>query len=478
MSFNSIQYIALLAFVVAAFWGMRRIPNPAGRRLRIGLLLGASYLFYGAWDWRFLGLLLISTVVDYTVARNIGATEDARRRKRLLIVSLSVNLGILGFFKYFGFFVDSFAALAETMGFPVDIPVLSIVLPVGISFYTFQTMAYTIDVYWRRLEPTRDFLAFATYVAFFPQLVAGPIERAGRLLPQLENPAQRIRKDDVASGIGLILLGLFKKVAIADALAPFVETIFSTPGEYSWLATVGGVYAFALQIYADFSGYSDIARGSARLVGVELVRNFEQPYLSRNITEFWRTWHISLSQWLRDYLYIPLGGNRKGPRRTLINLFVTMLLGGLWHGAAWTFVFWGALHGTYLAVHRMWRHRTDSAELRLPTTSEWPAVFATFNLVCFGWVFFRANGFGNAVDVLASVFTFSTGGETSAASGVFLLVAAAVAMFLIDIEQRRTGHHVPHLQRPLLRGVITGFAVVGILLFAGQPSVPFLYFQF
>ncbi len=469
MSFNSVQYVALLAVVVGLFWWWRAYRLP-----RITLLLAASYLFYGAWDWRFTGLLMLSTVVDYTVGRRLEVTDDARRRKRLLIISMAVNLGILGFFKYFGFFVDSFANLMDNLGLGVTPPVLQIVLPVGISFYTFQTMAYTIDVYHRRISATHDFLAFATYVAFFPQLVAGPIERAERLLPQLENPADRLTADDIRTGLALILLGLFKKVAIADALAPYVEQAFSSPDELGWIAVLGGVYAFAFQIYADFSGYSDIARGSARLLGVRLVRNFEQPYLSRNITEFWRTWHISLSEWLRDYLYIPLGGNRRGPRRTTINLFATMLLGGLWHGAAWTFVFWGALHGTYLAVHRTWRGSV--ATDRLPRIGEVWKVVATFNLVCLAWVFFRADGFGNALDVLARIASLADGAFVT--DGLVLLIIGAVAMTLIDIEQRRTGHHVPHLERPAVRGSLVGVAVVAILLFAGQPAVPFLYFQF
>ena len=311
MVFNSVQYFVLLAGVCALYWGLRE-----RLRARILVVLAASYLFYGAWDWRFTSLLALSSVVDYTVALGIVATDDVRRRRRLLLVSLVVNLGVLGFFEYFGFFVESAATLLETVGLRANLPVLRVVLPVGISFYTFQTMAYTIDVYQRRVHAIRDFPVFATYVAFFPQLVAGPIERAGRLLPQLHDLPRQLAPTDVTTGLALIGLGLFKKVVIADALAPVVDEVYASPNAAGWAAALIATYAFALQIYADFSGYSDIARGSARLLGIRLVRNFEQPYLSRNITEFWRTWHISLSQWLRDYLYIPLGGNRRGPRRT------------------------------------------------------------------------------------------------------------------------------------------------------------------
>ena len=302
MAFNSVQYALLLLVVVVVY---RRLS----RRGQNVLLLLASYLFYGFWDWRFLGLLWISTVTDYLVGRRMGNEDSAERRKQLLWVSMAVNLGILGFFKYFGFFTQSFAELAESVGWQVDAPTLSIVLPVGISFYTFQTMSYTIDVYRREMEPTDDWLSFAVFVAYFPQLVAGPIERARRLLPQFEKERAPVGREQLASGLTLILIGLFKKVVIADALAPAVQTAFENAGTAGWLELMVGIYAFSLQIYGDFSGYSSIARGSSRLLGIELMVNFNQPYLSRNITAFWRTWHISLSTWLRDYLYIPLGGN-------------------------------------------------------------------------------------------------------------------------------------------------------------------------
>ena len=306
MLFNSLQFAAFFLAFLAVYHQLRG-------RSRAALLLVGSYVFYGLWDWRFLGLLALSTVVDFTIGWRLDRTDNARRRSGLLAVSMTVNLGLLGVFKYANFFVDSFAALLDDIGLEPNEPFLSIVLPVGISFYTFQTMSYTIDIYRRRLEPVRDLLVFATFVAYFPQLVAGPIERARVLLPQLVDDDRRVGPDRVVSGLSLILLGLFKKVVLADGVAGIADRAFDDPGSQSWVAAAAGVLAFAIQIYGDFSGYTDVARGVSRLLGIELTLNFTQPYLSRNITEFWRRWHISLSNWLRDYLYIPLGGKPRRP---------------------------------------------------------------------------------------------------------------------------------------------------------------------
>lgn len=479
MAFNSVEYFALLLTVLLLYWALRRLPEPYGTRSRIGLLLFTSYLFYAAWDWRFLSLLWLSTIVDFTVARQLQATEDARRRRIFLLVSLTANLGMLAVFKYADFFIDSFARLLTSAGMDPHVQVLNLLLPVGISFYTFQTMAYTIDVYMRRTDASDDLLVFATYVAFFPQLVAGPIERPGRLVPQLAHPPTSVSQEDVTSGVGLILLGLFKKVVLADAVAPFVQAVFSDPDSHSSVAVLVGVYAFAIQIYGDFSGYSDIARGSARLLGIRLVRNFEQPYLSRNIVEFWRTWHMSLSEWLRDYLYIPLGGNRRGVRRTTINLFLTMLLGGLWHGPAWTFVIWGALHGTYLILHRVVVSTSNASRpsLVMPGVRDWWRILLTFHAVCLGWILFRAENLTAAVSIIRRIASFDLRGVDDDPALVVVLAAAAM-MVAIDLAQRSTGQHVPFLGRPLLRGALAGVALTGILLYAGQAAVPFLYFQF
>jgi alginate O-acetyltransferase complex protein AlgI len=324
------------------------------------LLLAASYVFYGWWDYRFVLLMLVSTVFDYFAGLLIAASAEHKIRRRWLIFSMVGNLGLLCFFKYFNFFIASAQALLHTLGFQSDPWVLSIILPIGISFYTFQSMSYTIDVYRNEIKPTRRFLDFALAVSFFPHLVAGPIMRASMLLPQIERP-RRMTWDGWCRGWVLIVIGLFKKVCIADVVSGSADMVFAHPEQCSWPVLLFGLYCFALQIYADFSGYTDIARGVARLIDFELPENFNQPYFAANITDFWRRWHISLSTWLRDYLYIPLGGNRHGTWKTYRNLFLTMLLGGLWHGASWTFVVWGGLHGVYLAVHKL---MLDTARVR------------------------------------------------------------------------------------------------------------------
>ena len=470
MVFNSFQYVAFLPVVLGLYWLLRH-------RQQNALLLGASYLFYGAWDYRFLGLMLISTLTDFTVGRLLDATHDDRRRKRIFLVSLFVNLGILGFFKYFNFFADSFASLLRSVGLEAHAPTLRILLPIGISFYTFHGISYTFDVYRRHITPTRNLLDFAVFIAFFPQLVAGPIGRAHIQLPQFERPRTRPSTEQWHSGLFLIFLGLFKKVAIADALAPFVDRAFSSADTASWSALLAGVYAFALQIYGDFSGYSDIARGSSRLFGIELIRNFEQPYLSRNITQFWRTWHISLSTWLRDYLYVPLGGNRGGRFATYINLMLTMLLGGLWHGAKWTFVVWGGLHGLFLAVHRRFGRR-DAVEPA--ATFRWHDVLpalGTFHLVCLAWVFFRADSFRQAFDVLAGIVTLR--GSFAWTDAITILIVGGVTMFAIDLVQRNRHSETAILEwSPPARGLVYATFVVLIVMFSGGTPVPFIYFQF
>ena len=471
MTFNSLQYAVFLPCVFAVYWALRR-------RAQNVLLLCASYVFYGAWNWRFLGLLVFSSVVDFAIGRALGHVDGERRRRALLVTSLVVNLGVLGFFKYFDFFVDSAAELLSSIGLGTTTPALEILLPVGISFYTFQSLSYTIDIYRRRLEPVGSVLDFCTFVAYFPQLVAGPIERAAHLLPAIQRTRQRPDWYQLRSGCLLILLGLFKKVAIADALAATVSTAFHDGelGTGHWLTLLVGAYAFALQIYCDFSGYSDIARGSSRLLGIELMRNFEQPYLSRSMTEFWRRWHISLSAWLRDYLYIPLGGNRRGSRRTSINLMLTMLLGGLWHGAAWTFVAWGALHGSYLALDR-WTGRASPDVDRPLRVADVTRVMWTFHLVCLAWVFFRAETIGGAFAYLGRLAAFDTG-ELSLGS-IVLVVAGGLAVLALDLSQRNSGHHDAVLRWPeWRRGLVYGALIGAIVLFSGGSPVPFIYFQF
>jgi D-alanyl-lipoteichoic acid acyltransferase DltB (MBOAT superfamily) len=467
--FNSLQYVAFLSLVLIIYWQLRH------RHQNILLIIG-SYLFYAAWDWRFLGLLVISTVTDYLVGISLMARREPRARKALLGVSLVVNLGILGFFKYYDFFADSAAQLLGQLGLSANPAVLGIILPVGISFYTFQTMSYTIDIYRGNLVATRDPLAFAVYVAYFPQLVAGPIERAKRLLPQIVSQRSWSFRS-FQRGLALITVGLFKKVVIADGVAGFVDTIFSDPAGQSSLSLLLGVYAFALQIYGDFSGYTDIARGSSALLGIELMENFRQPYLSRSITEFWRRWHISLSDWLRDYLYIPLGGNRGTRLSTYRNILITMLLGGLWHGASWTFVTWGGLHGLALSIHRLTgRIRKDDTERAL-AWKDLPAVVFTFHLVGFLWVFFRAESLQSAWEYLSGLFSVRGAGAIDLSALVLVVAFSLIALF-IDLAQRRAKDLTLADAGWVPAGLSYGLMMVGIVIFSGGPFVPFIYFQF
>ncbi len=476
MFFNSFVFLLFLAVVLPVYYGLR------GQRGRAVWLLAASYVFYGYWDWRFCSLLLLSTVVDFMVGQALHASGDPRRRKQLLLISVAVNLGVLGFFKYFNFFADSVAATAASLGLPVSELHLGIVLPVGISFYTFQTMSYTIDIYRGRLAPTRSFIDFALFVAFFPQLVAGPIERARNLLPQIAQLG-RPRAEHVREGLVLLVLGYLKKVLIGDNAGRIVDQIFGQPELYRSPELLAALVLFSIQIYADFSGYSSIARGLAKLLGLQLMKNFEQPYLSANITEFWRRWHISLSSWLRDYLYISLGGNRRGRGRTYVNLMLTMLLGGLWHGAAWTFVVWGGLHGLYLAVHKRMlgdRKPADRFVWRGPASlARWGlSVLATNLLVLLTWLFFRAADFDQAWHFLDSFVHW----ESSELAGRFLsLTAAFVALtMLLDALEYATGSHVwPLRLRPAVAaGLCTAIMIVVLVSMATTEPLPFVYFQF
>lgn len=442
------------------------------------MLLVASYLFYGWWDYRFLSLLAVSTTIDFVVGLRLEAENDEKRRKAFLLISVAANLAILGFFKYFNFFVDSAAGVMRSMGLNPDVPTLRIILPVGISFYTFQSMSYGFDVYRRRIPATRNFFDFALYVAYFPQLVAGPIERAQKLMPQIVRPRVKPNQGQVMSALVLILIGLFKKVAIADVMAPIVEAAFNAPEGSSSLTLLIGLYAFALQIYGDFSGYTDIGRGASRLMGIELMENFNQPYLSRNITSFWRTWHISLSNWLYDYLYIPLGGNRKGRFNTYRNLLLVMLLGGLWHGAAWTFVVWGALHGIYLSVHRaLGKYVPRGYQGRFSFRRDIVPVFVTFHLVALAWVFFRADSLSIAFDYLGGLVSLS-GGFTNR-DHILLFAGAALCIAFIDIAQRNAGEHEVTLRwHPAWQGAVYGMLLLALVIFSGGALTPFIYFQF
>ncbi len=469
MNFNSFQYALFLPAVFVVYWRLRH-------RGQLLLLLAASYFFYAQWDWRFLGLMMISTVTDYVVGRLLHATEDERRRRRLFGVSLLVNLGILGFFKYFNFFVDSAVRMLERRGLEATGPTLRILLPVGISFYTFHGISYTVDVYRRHIEPADNLLTFAVFVAYFPQLVAGPIGRAQLQLPQFSEERSYPDAEKRLSALLLIALGLFKKVVIADAVAPIVAGAFSKPNSAGALHLLLGAYAFAIQIYGDFSGYTDIARGSSRLLGIELIENFRQPYLSRNITEFWRNWHISLSTWLRDYLYIPLGGNRRGRLLTYRNLMLTMLLGGLWHGAAFTFVVWGGLHGAFLVGHRLMAERRRHEEREsINWREDALRIVATFHLVCLAWIVFRADSLTEAWSYVTGILTLRPGPLPASALAV---LGPMLLVFLIDVAQRAHRDDVWfRTWQPVPQGVVLGMFALGIIVFSGD-VVPFIYFQF
>ena len=468
MIFNSLQYFGFLLAFVLLYWQL-------GSKYRTKLLLAGSYYFYGSWDYRFLSLLILSTLTDFTVGILLEQSNDLTQRRRLVALSLILNLGVLAAFKYFGFFIESAGSLLAEVGLNPNDALLRFALPVGISFYTFQSMSYSIDVYRGHIAACRNLINFATYVAYFPQLVAGPIERANNLLPQIERTdADPPTSATVISGTTLIGLGLVKKVVIADQLAPLVDEVFTAPERFSPLQVLAGVIAFSIQIYGDFSGYTDIARGSSRLLGIELKRNFRRPYAATSITDFWRRWHISLSDWLRDYLYIPLGGNRASSILTYRNLLLTMLLGGLWHGAGWNFIVWGALHGVALAAHRIWTRADHGAGGARFLGAKRTATFAVVTGI---WIFFRAPDFPAAVAVLAALV--NPGGITVADDLVRVAVFGGLMLLLDKLREDEGPALNLTLQRsPVAVGSFAGALCVVIFIFSGTPAVPFIYFQF
>jgi alginate O-acetyltransferase complex protein AlgI len=471
MLFNSGVFLKFFTGFLLLYWLVRN-----HLRARNILIVAASYLFYGWWDYRFLGLILFSSVLDYLVGLGIARQSDPGRRKLWLTASVMVNLGILGFFKYFDFFVTSFAAALQKMGVPFQTFTLGIILPVGISFYTFQAMSYTIDVYRGTIPPCRNLMNFLAFVSFFPQLVAGPIERASHLLPQFERTLS-ITRPMLEEGIWLMIWGMFKKVVIADNLDALVNMVYQNT-LYSGPLVVLGTIAFGFQIYCDFSGYSDIARGTARILGFDIMVNFNLAYLARNIREFWQRWHISLSTWLRDYLYISLGGNRRGPVRTYANLFVTMLLGGLWHGAAWNFVLWGAWHGTGLIIHRAWSARTgDGPDPGRFVGGRWLGWLLTMVFVFYGWLLFRAQSFDQIVNMTRSLGVFSLPawiGSYGVYLGVFLM-----PLVLMELWQFRAGDLLVAVRLSRrVKAALQGVLLLAIAFFWERTELPFIYFQF
>ncbi len=486
MLFNSLDFAIFLPIVFLLYWF---VFNKSLKQQNI-LLLVASYVFYGWWDWRFLSLILFSTLVDYTIGRMLGKEERPVKRKLLLWTSLLVNLGLLGFFKYYNFFLDNFVALFSFFGHPINPQGLDIVLPVGISFYTFQTLSYTIDVYRKKLAPTKDFVAFATFVSFFPQLVAGPIERATHLLPQFYR-SRKFEYSKAVDGLRQILWGLVKKVIIADNAATFVDHIFAHSSGYSGSTLLLGAVFFAFQIYGDFSGYSDIAIGTSRLFGFDLMQNFAYPYFSRDIAEFWRRWHISLSTWFRDYLYIPLGGSRGNMWQKVRNTFVIFLVSGFWHGANWTFIAWGALNALYfLPLLLLQKNRINTGALAegkfLPNIKEAFQMAITFGLTVLAWVFFRAKNISHAFSYLKGIFSSSLltikGSDFVGSRQMHPFYFMLIILIFLTIEWwGRDGKYA--LEKldvihswPLRYAIYYSLIIMVFLL--GKDAQQFIYFQF
>lgn len=489
MLFNSLDFLVFLPFVFVTYW----FVTDKTLRLQNFFVLIASYIFYSWWDWRFLSLIILSTLVDYSIGRKLGVEDDDRKRKYLLWISVAVNLGILGFFKYFNFFLESFIEAFSFFGYSIQTNTLNIVLPVGVSFYTFQTMSYTIDVYRRKLEPTQDIVAFGAFVSFFPQLVAGPIERATNLLPQFYKKRIFTYKQGV-DGMRLILWGLFKKVVIADNCAEYANLIFNNYDDFNGVMLILGAIFFTFQIYGDFSGYSDIAIGTSKLFGFNLMQNFATPYFSRDIAEFWRRWHISLSTWFRDYLYIPLGGSRGSKWHQVRNVFIIFIVSGFWHGANWTFIIWGGLNAIYflpLLLLKMNRTHVTSvvAERReLPTIKEFFQILFTFIQTVFAWVLFRSKSVDDGVNYLLGMFNFANINEQKyyfTQLQVFnLFVLIGLLIIFIYSEWITRGYSNPfeslnHLKNKTLERIIYLLFVLSILVFGVFfERSQFIYFQF
>lgn len=482
MLFNSIDFAIFLPIVFILYWFV------VNRNLKLQnlLIVLASYVFYAWWDWRFLSLILFSTIVDYSVGLGLAKEDNKSKRKILLWLSILVNLGFLGFFKYYNFFLDNFISAFSFFGNEINANSLNVILPVGISFYTFQTLSYTIDVYKRKLEPTRDIIAFAAFVGFFPQLVAGPIERATNLLPQFYKK-RLFDYTKAVDGLRQILWGLFKKIVIADNCAEFANQIFNNSADLSGSTLVLGVLFFTFQIYGDFSGYSDIAIGISRLFGFDLMRNFAFPYFSRDIAEFWRRWHISLSTWFRDYLYIPLGGSRGGTGMKIRNTFIIFIVSGFWHGANWTFIIWGALNAIYFLPLLLTKNNRSNLDVvaagkYLPSIKELSHIVFTFSLTVFAWIFFRADSVGHAISIISkilssSLFTFPNFEGMARAMFTVLLVGGFI---LVEWNGREGEYAIAHWGlkwKRMYRYAIYYSIILAIFWFGGKDQ-QFIYFQF
>ena len=473
MFFNSIEFSIFISIIFFLYWF---ITNK-NLKMQNALIVIASYIFYGWWDWRFLSLIIFSTLIDYSIGVFLFKENNAKRRKLFLWISIGINLSFLGFFKYYNFFVDSFISAFSFFGSNTSFSPLNIILPVGISFYTFQTLSYTIDIYKRKLIPTNDVISFAAFVSFFPQLVAGPIERATHLLPQFYKKRHFDYKQAI-SGVNLIIWGLFKKMVISDNAALIVNGVFANYTNESSLSLLLGMLLFSFQIYCDFSGYSDIAIGISRLLGFDLMNNFKFPYFSKNIREFWNRWHISLSTWFRDYLYIPLGGSKVSTQRRLINIFVVFLVSGLWHGANWTFVFWGFLHALFFVFNILFKEKLlmHSYHFHLKNLA---LILINFSLVSIAWIFFRSKNISDAFQYIQNICLFTDGQNFFKKTNSYLLMTINAFMgifFLIIAEYRtmRKDKSEIKFSSPILIIIIILICLLGV--FKDQSS--FIYFQF
>lgn len=489
MLFNSLPFLVFLPLVFCLYWLLNRGVHLRWQNL---LLLVASYVFYGWWDVRFLSLIAFSTLIDFAIGRQIASNcKDHRRARWWLLLSLLTNLSLLGYFKYANFFIESWVNVWAKLGVDMDISTMNIILPVGISFYTFQTLSYTIDIYRGKLKPTNDLIAFATFVAFFPQLVAGPIERARDLLPQITR-RRRFDADFAASGLRLMLWGLIKKVVIADTAGRYVNAAYSLD-DLTPVAVCCTAALFAIQIYGDFSGYSDVAIGTARLFGVRLSTNFRLPFFSRDMREFWQRWHISLTSWFMEYVYIPLGGSRKGKWRSQINVMIVFLVSGLWHGASWNFILWGLMHGLLLVsinlIKGKAKHRRDVAENRWwPTAKEALQIMRTFGLFALSMIFFRLRNLDKIQSVFAQLLGLQPGHESAyrvlehsdlEKFETWLFVWALSAVILIEWSSRLPQIHQTFHRLPWLRHLSYIIGCCAVLLMT-RPNARhvFIYFQF
>lgn len=477
MLFNSIEFTIFLPIVFTLYWLAKK-----NLKIQNLLIVASSYFFYGCWDWRFLFLIIFSTTVDYIIGFYLSKDKTSINRKLLLWVSIIVNLGFLGFFKYYNFFLDSFVNTFSFFGIALKSSSLNIILPVGISFYTFQTLSYTIDVYKRRLTPTKDFIAFAAFVSFFPQLVAGPIERATNLLPQFTKK-RYFDYTRAIDGLRQILWGLFKKIVIADNAATYVNLVFNNSDDYSGSTLALGAIMFSFQIYGDFSGYSDIAIGISRLFGFNLMKNFSFPYFSRDVAEFWRRWHISLSTWFRDYLYVPLGGSRVSLGTKIRNTFIVFIVSGFWHGANWTFVIWGFLNALYILPLLIFNTNRNNLKIVaegkiIPSIRDVFNILTTFGLIASSWIFFRADNVTHAFQFFQEIFSssFFTKPELIHQDTFICLIVFLVIEWLGRENEFALEKFGLKWKKPLR--ILIYYAIIWAIFKFGGEEQQFIYFQF